>query len=84
MISLKTRDGRIHSANRWEDVLTSAYPDKPAGVTLGMLVSIGIKEHGIDCTFGQPTDAMNPVQVLARLHECGIVIMQIAEPPIAV
>jgi hypothetical protein len=82
VISLKTRDGRIHSANRWEDVLTSAYPDKPAGVTLGMLCNIGIKEYGIDCTFGQGED-FNPVQVLARLHECGIVIMQIAEPPIA-
>jgi len=70
MISITTSDGTVHSANTWKDVLESAHPNNPAGKTLGLLINICSKEHGIDVTFGQPIEEANAFQILCRLHEC--------------
>lgn len=75
LIGIRTSDGTIHSANRWDVALEMAYPVRKAGATLGMLISVCQKEHGIDATFAQAITEENAPHILARLHECGIVTL---------
>ena len=77
MISLTTEDGHVHAANDWKDCLRSAVPHMEPGVALGHLIQLCIKTHHVDVTFGDEVTDTNAPQMLARLHECEIVNMDI-------
>jgi hypothetical protein len=81
MISLTTADGEVHASNNWQTALESAVPGKKAGVILGGLISLCLKTTKIDVTMGQAVTDENAPQMLARLHECEIVDMDIMLTP---